>query len=64
MKTPWAKYRLLQQILAQGLEAQQRENTLRALTGWELEDLNQAIAYGKFKIVPLEETSQGTRRQR
>ena len=52
---PWTKLRLLRQALAQGLAAQQRENTLRGLTGWELDNLNTALAHGDVEIMPSEE---------
>ena len=55
MKMPWIKRRLLRQALAQGLEAQRREVTLRGLTGWDLDNLNTALAHGDVEIVPSEE---------
>ena len=53
--TPWTKSRLLREALAQGQAALQREQELRALTGWDLDNLNDAIAHGDVEIVPSEE---------
>ena len=48
---PWTKRRLAREALAAGLAAQKRENTLYALTGWDLESLNRALAEGTVEIV-------------
>lgn len=51
----WTKRRLVREALTSGHAAQQRELTLRALTNWDLESLNHALAYGTVEIVPSEE---------
>ena len=48
---PWTKRRLTREALAAGLAAQQREQTLYALTGWDLDSLNDALATGTVEIV-------------
>ena len=44
---PWTRLRLVREALA----AQQRENTLCALAGWDLDSLNRAFAEGTVEIV-------------
>ena len=48
---PWTKRRLAREAIAAGLDAQQREQTLYALTGWDLDSLNDALAKGDVEIV-------------
>ena len=48
---PWTRLRLAREALAAGLAAQQRERTLYALTGWDLESLNRAFAEGTVEII-------------
>ena len=55
---PWTKRRLAREALATGLAAQQREHTLYALTGWDLESLNNALEQGTVEIVPSAEALQ------
>ena len=52
---PWTKRRLAREAIARGLDAQRRELTLRALTSWDLESLNHALARGTVEIVPSRE---------
>ena len=55
MMMPWTKRRLLRQALAQGIQARQQERILHGLTGWELDNLNTALAHGDVEIMPSEE---------
>ena len=55
MMMPWTRRKLLRQALNQGLAAQRREATLTGLTGWNLDNLNTALAHGDVEIVPSEE---------
>ena len=55
---PWTKRRLAREALAAGLDAQQREHTLRGLTNWDLASLNHALAHGTVEIVPTREAQE------
>lgn len=59
--TPWTERRLVREALATGLAAQQRELTLRNLTGWDLESLNHALEQGTVEIVPTREAREAIR---
>ena len=55
---PWTKRRLVHEAIATGLDAQQRELTLRNLTGWDLASLNHALEQGTVEIVPTREAQE------
>ena len=58
---PWTKRRLAREAIARGLDTQRRELTLRALTSWDLESLNHALARGTVEIVPSREAREAIR---